>query len=173
MRKIIAILLVIACLGAGAIFLVLKRSDEHHTAERRLWKNEAIVAITNDLRDPDHIGKRFGEISMPRGGLDASGSEWLTADAIVCRDASWLAYRGQCHKQDPRIYDIFIARASDGNWYYSDYHFCKEMMLLESDGQPESLEQFVKAYNLVQFDGSSDDALRPTRNIQGGGGGRR
>ncbi len=167
MRKISAILLVIIGLGAGALYFAMKRSDVHHTAERRSWKNAAIIAITNGLKDPDHLKKRFGEIPKPRGEFDTSEPEWLTTDTIICRDASWLAYRGQCHKQDPKVHDIFIARASDGKWYYSDYHFCKEMMMLASNGQPESLGQFKKEYFLVQFDGLSDDALQPTWNIKG------
>ena len=167
MRKIAAILLVIICLGAGAFFYAVKRSDVHHTAERQSWKNEAITAITNDLKDPEHLKMRFGDIPKPRGEFDTSEPEWLTSDTIVCGDASWLAYRGQCHKQDPKVHDIFIAKASDGNWYYSDYHFCKEMFMLASNGQPGSLEEFKKEYFLVQFDGVSDDALQPTWNIRG------
>jgi hypothetical protein len=96
------------------------------------------------------------------GDFDTSEPEWLTADTIVFRDASWLAYRGQCHKEDPKIHDIFIARASDGNWYFSDHHFCKEMMVLSMDGQPGSLEQFKAKYFLGRFDGASDEALKPT-----------
>jgi len=166
MRKIAAILLVIVCLGAGAIFFALKRADVHHTAERRSWKNAAIIAITNDLKDADHLKKRFGGIPKPRGEFDTSDPEWLTADTIVCRDASWLAYRALTHKKDPKVYDIFVAKASDGKWYYSDYHFCKEMVVLMSNGQPDSLDQFEKEYYLVPFDGSSDDALKPTWTIR-------
>ncbi len=164
MRKVIVILLVIVGLGGGGIFFALKRADEHHTAERRLWKNDAIVAITKDLQDGDHLIKRFGEVPKPMGEFDTSEPQWLTPDTIVCRDATWLAYRALTHKVDPKVYDIFIAKASDGKWYFSDYHFCKEMMVLASNGQPASLDQFKKGYRLVQFDGSSDDALNSTRN---------
>lgn len=160
MRKIAAILLVIVCLGTGAFFIAGKRSDVHHTAERRLRKNGAIVAITTDLKEPDYLKKRFGEVPTPRGEFDTSGPEWKTADTIVCRDSSWLAYRAQCHKVDPKVHDIFIAKASDGNWYYSDYHFCIDMMMLEE--QPRSLEDFKYRYFLVNFDGVSDKALDPT-----------
>ena len=166
MRRTATILLVIVCLGAVALFYAVNRTDMHHTAERRSWKNAAIAAITNDLRDPDHLKKRFGEIPRPRGEFDTSEPEWLTPDTIVCANASWLAYRGLCHKQDAKIHDIFIAKASDGNWYYSDYHFCKQMLVLAMNGQPESLERFTKDYLLVRFDGASDDALQPTWNIR-------
>ena len=40
-------------------------------------------------------------------------------------------------------------------------------MVLESNGQPETLDQLKKEYYLVEFDGSSDDALEQTWNIKG------
>lgn len=168
MRKATVILLFgILCLGAGAFFFATRKNpDVHYSPERRMWKDSAILAIASDLKDPDHLKKRFGEIPRPLGDFDTSEPEWLTTDTIVCRDASWLAYRGQCHKEDPKIHDIFIAQASDGNWYYSDYHFCKEMCVLAMHGQPGSLQLFKAKYFLARFDGASDEALNPTR---GGG----
>jgi len=156
------IMIIILCIVGGGFLYAKLRADEHHASERRQWKNAAIIAITNDLKDPDHLKKRFGEIPNPRDEWDKS--EWMTSDTIVCKNGAWLAYRSQTHKVDPKVYDIFVARASDGNWYYSDYHFCIGAMVLMSNGQPESLDQMKKHYFLVQFDGSSDDALRPTWN---------
>jgi hypothetical protein len=180
MRKVTVILLVNLCLGAGAIFFATRKNpDVHHSAARRSWKDAAILAITRDLKAPDYLMKRFGEITQPRGHFDTSEPEWLTADTIVFKDASWLAYRGQCHKEDPKVHDIFIARGSDGNWYYSDYHFCKEMMVLSMDGQPGSLQRFKARYFLGRFDGASDEALQPTSSMgadraeAGGGKGHR
>lgn len=156
--------LTILCVVAGGIVYALRRSDEHYSEERRQWKNSAIAAITNDLKDPDHLKERLGDSSKTVGKWD--DTEWLTPDTIACRDGAWLAYRSQTYKVDPKIYDIFVARASDGNWYYSDYHFCIGAMVLMSHGQPVSLDRFRKDYCLTQFDGSSDDALRPTQNHQ-------
>jgi|LakMenEpi05May12_1017382.scaffolds.fasta_scaffold01800_1 hypothetical protein len=161
MRKVAAILLVIACIGAGVIFVAMKRVDVHHTSERRLWKDTAIMKIKADLKATDYLEKRFGEIPKPLGFFDSS-EQWLTPDTIVCRDASWLAYRAQCHKEDPKVHDIFVAKASDGKWYYSDFHFCIDMMTLGSNGQPASLKEFKHLYFLHEFDGVSDAALDPT-----------
>lgn len=133
-RKFIILLLVIAVSGTGLAFLVNKRRDVHHTKARREWKNEAVASIRTDLLDPDHLKKRFGKTPAPETGAAMSEAEWLTSDTIVCSDSSWLAYRGQCHKEDPKVHDIFIARASDGRWYYSDYHFCKQMLILATNG---------------------------------------
>lgn len=165
MRKFATLSLVVLCIIAGSVLVIVKRSDEFHTAERRQWKNDVIAAITKDLKNADYLKESLGDVPTPMGEFDDS-EHWLTADTIVCRDASWLAYRAQTHKNDPKIHDIFIAKASDGKWYYSDFHFCKQMMVLGSDGQPVTLDQFKKDYYLVEFDGSSDDALDPTWNLE-------
>jgi hypothetical protein len=162
MRKIAFISLVILCIIAGGVFVAVKRSDEFHTPERRQWKNDAITAITKDLENPGYLKDRFGEVPEPMGEFDTSELQWLTEETIVCQDASWLAYRAQTHKNDSKIHDIFIARASDGKWYYSDFHFCKQMMVLESNGQPMSLDEFTWQYFMVEFDGVSAAALNHT-----------
>jgi hypothetical protein len=150
MRKTILISLLIAGAGAAA-WVSLRKPDPHHSAERRAWKDRAVTEIKREAAVPPDAGTRDGE--------------WLTAERIACADGSWLAYRSQCHKQDPKVHDIFIAKASDGRWYYSDYHFCIGALVLESNGQPESLEKFKSAYFLAEFDGSSDAALSPTWRI--------
>jgi len=160
MRKTAAIVIAILWVGAGVLFYAMKRADVYHMKERRLWKDQTIVAITADLKKPDHLQKRFGETPKPRDGFYSPESQWKTADTIVCSDSSWLAYRAQCHKVDPNVHDIFIAKASDSTWYYSDYHFCIDMLMLED--QPRSLEDFKHRYFLVEFDGTSDKALDPT-----------
>jgi hypothetical protein len=161
-RKIIVILVLTIGAGTALIVYALKKADVHHYPERREWKNGAIQAIRGDLKEPDHLVKRFGEIPEPRSYFDTSEAKWLTKDTIVCADGAWLAYRAQCHKQDPKVHDIFIAKASDGKWYYSDYHFCIDVYVLASNGQPESLDRFKEDYSLAEFDGQSDEALNPT-----------
>ena len=81
---------------------------------------------------------------------------------MLVKNGDWIIYASRCHKQDPRVYDIFIGRASDGKWYYSSYHFCIGMFVLAFDGQPCDLPAFIKQYHLREFDGESDDALQKT-----------
>ena len=143
--------------------VIRQRADELHTAYRRGWKNDAIAAITKDTKNPEYLKERFGEVPMPRSEFDTSDDEWLTKDTIVCRDATWLAYRAETWKVDPEIrHDLFIAKASDGRWYYSDFHFCVDMMSLAGNEQPASLEEFRHQYFLEEFDGISDQALERT-----------
>lgn len=150
MHRTLLISLLIAIAGAAA-WVGLRRSDPHHSAERQAWKDLAVAEIKRESATPPDA--------------DAKDGEWLTAGRIVCADGSWLAYRSQCHKQNPKVHDIFVAKASDGRWYYSDYHFCIGAMVLESNGQPETLEMFKTGYFLAEFDGTSDAALSPTWRI--------
>jgi hypothetical protein len=81
----------------------------------------------------------------------------------VTRNGEWLAYTNVCRKEDRHIHDLFLARGSDGRWYYSTYHFCIGMIVLRmEEQQPEDLAGFAKTYFLRTFDGQSDDCLQKT-----------
>lgn len=161
MRRSFTVLALLAFLGAGG-FAVIRNQDPDRSAERRAWKNDALEAIRKDLAAPDYLKRRFGEVPQAGSFFDTEEDGWLTPDTIVCRDGSWLAYRSRCHKEDAAVHDIFVAKASDGRWYYSDFHFCIDAIVLKMRGQPESLAAFKAGYHLAEFDGHSDDALAPT-----------
>jgi len=84
----------------------------------------------------------------------------------MMKNGEWIAYANICQKEDWRIHDIFIERASDGQWYYSTFQFCTGMIVLrmqgEAEGQPESVPKFVQEYYLRPFDGRSDECLGTT-----------
>ncbi|MBK1828207.1 hypothetical protein [Haloferula rosea] len=152
---------------AGAVVVATRRDGIHRTKERRAWKDSAIEQIRKDLENPDFPIERFGRVPQSLGEFAMSDPNWLTSDTMVFRDGAWLVYRAQTHKVDPKVHDIFIAKASDGHWYFSDYHFCVGMMVLSSEEQPESLEAFREACCLARFDGTSDDALNSTTERRG------
>lgn len=151
MRKLFIFILILVCIFTAGLFYLIQKADVHHTKKRLAWKNAAIQTIMTHLKDHDHLKKSFSH-----------DSEWLTPNTILCQDGSWLVYQSQCHKEDPEIHDIFIAKASNGKWYYSDFHFCINLMVLGSDDQPKSLGSLQYQYFLVEFDGKSDEALNPT-----------
>jgi len=104
-----------------------------------------------------------GTLAPPPTAAEASDdASWLSERIIVTRKGEWLAYANSCQKQDGRIPDIFLARGSDGHWYYSTYHFCVGMVVLRMEDQPEDLAAFTKTYFLRTFDGQSDDCLQKT-----------
>ncbi len=156
--KLFFILVAVAGVGGAALAYLLNFGDVHHSSERQAWKNQAILAIEADLESLAQ-----GEFELPPS--DEPSDEqvgWMSEKAIRCVDGSWLIYRQQCHKEDAKVHDIFIARSSDGRWFYSDFHFCIGAVVLAADEQPESLSQMAERYFLVEFDGVSDEALKPT-----------
>lgn len=91
---------------------------------------------------------------------------WLTDKLILMQSGEWLVYRSHCSKAKPHwVKDIFVARGSDGKWYYSTFHFCVGMcaLLMDQETQPPNLAMFVHEYNLREFDGRSDECLKETK----------
>ncbi len=162
-KRGVAVVILIALIAAAVAIRGGGAKDRHHSDYRRAWKDRAVAEIEADLKDPDYFIDRLGKEPEPRGYFDTSGEEeWLTGDTIVCADGSWLMFRNRCYKEDERIHDLFVARASDGSWYYSDFHFCIGAMVVGMRGQPDSLEGFKSEYFLEAFDGRSDRSLEPT-----------
>ena len=163
MKKWITVLVIAALMAGGVVLYLYERSDLHHTAHRRDWKDNAIQEIRSDIVNPHHFVERFGAEPAPRDFSDTSGDEsWLSDDTIINADGSWLIFRNLCHKEDDKIHDIFIAYASDKNWYYSDAHFCIGAMVVRMRGQSATLADFRRDFHLEHFDGASDNALEPT-----------
>ncbi len=149
--------LILAAMGA-AIFL---RSPSLQSGERRNWKQKSIAEIAARIADPAWPTNEFARLKAQSTGEPSEGS-WLTDRIIVTRKGEWLAYASVCQKQDRRVHDFFLARGSDGLWYFSTYHFCIGMLVLRSEEQPEDLAGFATTYFLQTFDGQSDDCLRKT-----------
>lgn len=95
---------------------------------------------------------------------DHPGLPWIGSELLLMRNGEWIVFRNVCTKeQHPGIErDLFIGLGSDGQWYYSTFHFCKQMMVLQIEPQPASLADFAHAYWLATFDGQSDQSLTET-----------
>lgn len=121
-----------------------------------------IAEISARVADPAWANREMADLKT-KGTADSSGSDgWLSERLILMRNGDWLAYANICRKEDSRIHDLFLARGSDGQWYYSTYHFCKRMLVLRVQDQSEDLPAFAKAYYLRPFDGHSDECLLKT-----------
>ena len=114
--RIIIALAVLLIVGAAAVIAL--RPDQYHTSERRAAKERMIDAIGLQVERLDPNKK-------------IEGGDWWDKSFIRFADGSWITYRAQCHKVDPKVYDIFIGKGSDGAWYYSTYLFCIGMMMLQ------------------------------------------
>jgi hypothetical protein len=151
-------ILLLALIGAAGLL----QPPSFLSSARRAWKERSIADIAARVADPSWPTNEFGRLK-PRSTNDPSDdASWLSDHIILTRKGEWLAYANSCQKQDGRIADIFLARGSDGHWYYSTYHFCVGMVVLRMEEQPEDLATFAKTYFLQTFDGQSDDCLQKT-----------
>jgi hypothetical protein len=133
---------------------------------RKHWKQEAIPAIAALAEDTNWRAKEMAiltnQVTEPR--VIAEG--WLTDRMICMTNGEWLVYQSHCSKVSPRyINDIFLAKGSNGRWYYSTFHFCVGMcdLAMLQEEPPPNLAMFVHEYNLSEFDGQSDECLKPTK----------
>jgi len=158
-------LLLAGVLGLALLAFAFLRDPMHgrlHAKARKQWKDAAIANIERRVADVASLER---ELATIKAGLEANGSDadgWFNKNTLLLKNGDWIAYASQCSKEDGRIHDIFIGRASDGKWYYSTYHFCVGMLVLRMDGRPESLPKFISDCSLREFDGRSDECLNRT-----------
>ena len=152
---IIAVGSVLLLAGIGATMFL--RTPSLQSSARREWKEKSIAEISACIADSAWPSNELALLKTRNGN-----EGWLSDHMILMRNGDWLAYVNSCQKQDGRIPDIFLARGSNGHWYYSTYHFCIGMVVLRTEEQAEDLAGFTKTYYLRTFDGHSDDCLQKT-----------
>lgn len=132
------------------------------SSARRAWKEKSIADIAARVGAPLWPSNESALLKPQSPNEPIEDASWLSDHIILTRKGEWLAYANVCQKQDRRIHDLFLARGSDGQWYYSTYHFCMGMIVLRMEEQPEDLAAFAKTYFLQTFDGQSEDCLQKT-----------
>ena len=160
MPLVIAIVSVLLLAVIGA--LAFLRPPSLQSSARREWKQKSIAEIVARVADSSWPTNEFARLKHQSTNEPSADASWLSDRIILTRKGEWLAYANSCQKQDGRIPDIFLARGSDGHWYYSTYHFCVGMVVLRMEEQPEDLATFAKTYFLQTFDGHSDECLQKT-----------
>lgn len=159
-RISLVIVAAILVLLASGVFLLAKGNPYSRWA----WKNRAVAEISRQAKDPAWLATELASMRSATNSPIESDA-WLSRNLIVMTNGDWVAYRNICRKQNFWIRDLFIGRGSDGHWYYSTYHFCINMFVLSgmSKGQPASIAEFTKSYDVRQFDGQSNECLKSTR----------
>jgi hypothetical protein len=161
-KKPLAITIVSVLLLAVISAVVFLRPPSLQSSARRAWKEKSIADIAARIAAPSWPTNEFARLKAQSANESSEDASWFADHIIVTRKGEWLAYTNICQKQDRRIPDLFLARGSDGRWYYSTYHFCIGMIVLRVDEQPEDLTAFAKTYFLQAFNGQSDDCLQKT-----------
>lgn len=160
-KRLPIVLAMVAVLLATLALLAHMGMDRLHNQARKNWKNTAIAEIKRNVADTHWLSAELNTLRAKQ----ASGSnygDWSSDRVIAMSNGDWLVCASKCSKENWRIYDIFIARGSDGKWYYSTYHFCVGMMVLRMEAQPPTLVKFIEDYFLREFDGHSDQCLELT-----------
>ena len=116
----------VAVLLIAAGIAVLTRGGQLQSNERRSWKQKSIGLIAERVADLAWPTNELSRLKAPSAGAPSGGTDasWLSDRIILTRKGEWLAYANICRKEDRRIQDLFLARGSDGRWYYSTFHFC-------------------------------------------------
>ena len=131
---------------------------------RRAWKNETLPKIKEMAEDKAWVTREIKKLKEDRGPQIIE-TGWLTDHLILMTNGEWVVYESHCSKAKPHsVKDIFLAKGSNGKWYYSTFHFCVGMVSLRmgQETAPSDLSTFAAEYNLREFDGSSDECLKPT-----------
>jgi hypothetical protein len=136
-RIAVGLLLLISCLAATPWFFGLRAP-----AARRHWKEEALPLVARWAEDRNWRAQEIGILTNRKSDKHVLAEGWLTDKMILMESGEWLVYKSHCSKEKPHLVkDIFLARGSDGKWYYSTFHFCVGMVALmgEQETQPPSL----------------------------------
>lgn len=155
-----AAILIVAAVAYA--FVSLRSGDRLDAKPRKEWKDNAIPSVERRAADPAWV---TNQITVVKDKIAADGNiegNWIADELLLMKNGDWIAYSSKCRKEDWRIHDIFIGRASDGKWYYSTFHFCIAMSSLRGSEQPPSLARFISDYSLREFDGRSDECLKKT-----------
>ena len=159
---------VLLAIVAG-VFLVLPWAvRQRQYLARKAWKEQAIQEIARLSNDSKWVSEEIALLSSGQvtGSQRIIADRWLTDRMILVASGEWLVYKSHCSEVPPhQVSDIFLAKGSNGKWYYSTCHFCVGMcaLVMMQDVPPYDLATFARQYHLKEFDGVSDECLQQTQ----------
>lgn len=169
-RKWLIWLGVVVLMGVVAFALFPNPEERRLRApERKEWKKQALAQVSATSGNTQLISNT---ITALRAEAEKNPDEgWLGTNLVLMTNGEYLVYSHIDAKQDRRIHDLFLARGSDGKWYYSTFHFCINMITLRmgfmGEGATGSIQEFTNAYALREFDGKSNECLKKTWPFKG------
>lgn len=135
---------------------VMKHRYEH---ARKVWKDEALAQIAKTSMTNQEILTEIDQIKHPTPNLDFG---WANEHVLLMTNDEFLIYEFRHGFNSGFVDHLFLARGSNGRWYYSTYHFCNGMAGVIGDEQPGSIAEFAKRYSVREFDGKSNVCLQHT-----------
>lgn len=158
-----AIVIGVALLGVTVLVAAILPHGEQtrlHASARIKWKKQAIMDVMKRSADRQLITSELA--ALRDESTHTTEGWWVGTNALLMTNGEYLVFSDINAKQDGRIHDLFIARGSDGKWYYSTYHFCVQMISVRIDEASGSIGEFAKTYFAKEFDGLSDEYLQKT-----------
>lgn len=117
------------------------------------FMDNAITQVSQWTSNPSWIERE--RATLRERALKDPGHDIFIADHIVLmNNGDWIAYCQGCTKVDPTVGDVFIGRGSDGKWYYTECHFCIDMLVAYWYAPYADLKAFVgqQTFNFTVFD---------------------
>jgi hypothetical protein len=163
-KKRLSLFIALAIMIAGATYLASPSRNPVNPlyAQPRIdWKNHAISLIQQRAADPAWIAAQTARLQAATATRPFA--HWIADEFLLMKNGDWIICQSVSRKEPDHIQDLFIGLGSNGQWYYSTFHFDIDKAALQIEGtQPASLLQFADAYSLRPFDGHSNDSLQST-----------
>jgi hypothetical protein len=157
-RRVIIIAATLVALATLA-FISKCAVQHHYNRARAHWKDIALANLSEMSTTNAEIVSELDQLKHPTPSLDFG---FAHDHVILMTNGEYLVYFWRHGFNSGFVDHLFLARGTDGRWYYSTYHFCNSMVAISPDGPPASIAEFVKRYSVCEFDGKSDECLKHT-----------
>ena len=126
---------------------------------RTNWKTATLRRLAGTPIPNEQILTEIDQIKYATRDMNPG---WAHEHVILMTNGEYLVYAWWHGANSGFIDHLFLARGTDGKWYYSTYHFCNSMASIVGEDPAGSISEFVKRYSVRQFDGKSDECLKHT-----------
>jgi len=144
----------------GLVFGLWSVTGYKYQRVRADWKTTALERLAALSFTNEDISRELEDLKAHRGV--GEHREWTGDHILLMTNDEYLVYASRHGFNSGFVDHLFLARGSDGRWYYSTYHFCTRMAGVMADDPPGSIAEFTRTYSTRQFDGKSDECLQHT-----------
>jgi len=131
-----------------------------HQRARADWKTATMSRLSALSLTGEEVRRELDSMKSNRGV--GEHQEWTGDHMVLMTNDEFLVYELRHGLNSGFVDHLFLARGSDGRWYYSTYHFCNSMVGVRADEPPGSIAEFASRYAAREFDGKSDVCLQRT-----------
>jgi hypothetical protein len=143
-----------------ALFAGYRAAAQHrYQRTRQTWKTAALRELAELSITNQQVRTELEQIKHPTPSLDFG---WAHEHVILMTNGDYLVYAFWHGFNNGAVDHLFLAHGTDGNWYYSTYHFCTRMAAIAADEPSGSIAEFAGRYSVREFDGHSDECLKHT-----------